>query len=103
MHHILCSSILEAQTGHVISSCKALMRKKSIEGFVYFVHSNVPIIDDIILKTALFKKKLKNSSFQGEKTNYSTLCSTILTTPTTNRTLRDLQLNERTYIIHDYY
>ena len=27
LHHILCSLILEAQTGHMISSCKALMRK----------------------------------------------------------------------------
>ena len=106
-HHIICSLILEAQTCHVIYSCKALMRKKSIEGFVVlFVHSNITIIDDIIWKTALLKNSLKQSSgFQEEKRNHSTLCSTILflTMLTTNRTLRDLQLSKRTYIIHDYY
>ena len=83
------------------------MRKKSIEGFVVlFVHSNITIIDDIIWKTALLKNSLKQSSgFQEEKRNHSTLCSTILflTMLTTNRTLRDLQLSKRTYIIHDYY
>ena len=47
------------QTGHLISSCKALMRKKSIEGFVVlFVHSNVTIIHDKIWKTARSKKLL---------------------------------------------
>ena len=41
----------------MISSCKALVLKKSIEGFVVlFVHSNVTIIDDIIWKAALLKK-----------------------------------------------
>ena len=59
LHHILCSLILEAQTDHVISSCKGLMRKKSIEGFVVlFVHSNVTIIHDKIWKTARSKKLL---------------------------------------------
>ena len=55
-----CSLILETQTDHVISSCKALMRKKSIEVFVVlFVHSNITIIDDITWKIALLKK-IKN-------------------------------------------
>ena len=79
------------------------MRTKSIEGFVVlYVHSNVMIIDDIIWKTTLLKK-LKKSSFQLEKRDHSTLCSTILTTLTINRSFRDLQLNERTNIIRDYY
>ena len=69
LHHILCSLILEAQTGLVISLCKAFMRKKSIEGFVVLiVRSNFTIIRDIIWKTALLKSFLKKSSFQkGEK------------------------------------
>ena len=101
LHHIRFSLILEDQTGNLISSCKALMRKKSIEGFVLlFVHSNITIIDDIIWNTALLK--IKKSSLQDKKINHLTLCSTILTTLTTNLTLRHLQLNERTYIIHDY-
>ena len=81
------------------------MRKKLIESFaVLFVHSNITIIHDIIWKTAILKNFfLKKSSFQGEKRNHSTLCSTILAMLTINRTLRDLQLNERTYIIYDYY
>ena len=59
-HHILCSLILEAQTGHVISSCKAFMLKKSIEIFVVlFVHSNITTIHDIIWKTAPLKNNLK--------------------------------------------
>ena len=54
LHRILRSLILEAQTDHVISSCKVLLRKKSIEGFVViYVHSNITIIHDIIWKTAL--------------------------------------------------
>ena len=56
LHHIVCCLILEAQTGHVISSCKALMRKKSIEGFVVlFLYSNITVIHDIIWKIALSK------------------------------------------------
>ena len=47
LHHILCSPILKAQTCHLISSFKALMRKKSIECFVvFFMHSNITIIHD---------------------------------------------------------
>ena len=69
LQHILCSLILEAQTGHVISSCKALMCKKSIESFVVlFVHSKITIIHDVIWKIALLKNCLKKkSSSQGEK------------------------------------
>ena len=93
LHHIIYPLILEAQTGHAISSCKAVIRKKLIEGFVLlFVHSKITIIHDILWKTALLKKFKIKSSFQGEKRNHSTLCSTILH----NRTLRALQLDERT-------
>ena len=60
LHDIPCYLILEAQTGHVISSCKALMCKKSIEGFVVlFVHANITIIHNIIWKIALLKKSSK--------------------------------------------
>ena len=63
LHHILCSLIVEAQTGHVIASYKALLCKKLIEGFfVLFVHSNITIIHDIIWKTALLKKFKKAPS-----------------------------------------
>ena len=68
LHHKYCSLILEAQTGHVICLCKALMRKKSIEGFVVlFVHSNIAIIRDIIWKTALLKTNLKKTLLPRRK------------------------------------
>ena len=68
LHHILCPLILEAPIGHVIFSCKALMRKKSIEGFVVlFVHSNITIIDHIIWRTALLKKIKKKKAPSRER------------------------------------
>ena len=68
LHHILCSLILEAQTGQVISSCKTLMCKKLIKGFfVLFVHSNITIIHDIIWKTTILKKYLKKAPSKEKK------------------------------------
>ena len=54
------------------------------------------------MEDSTLKKQFQKASFK-EKKEITRLCSTVLTTLTTYRTLRDLQLNERTYIIHDYY
>ena len=55
------------------------------------------------MEDSTLKKILKKEAPSKEKIEITRLCSAILTTLTTNRTLREVELNERTYIIYDYY